>query len=158
MQTVVLHAEKKKMRIILITILIFTLTKMSATNFCEKCDIEKVKTINDNLDNLTFEMLDEFLCTFDKSCENNVEFSEWSNEMLFKVLDKSTELYFKVLTNGKIENAEIILEEIKNPIVEIDYQKIYDNVKRVDTQEKLKKEYLRVLKIAAEKGGIKITD
>ena len=131
---------------------------MSATNFCEKCDIEKVKTINDNLDNLTFEMLDEFLCTFDKSCENNVEFSEWSNEMLFIVLDKSTELYFKVLTNGKIENAEIILEEIKNPIVEIDYQKIYDNVKRVDTQEKLKKEYLRVLKIAAEKGGIKITD
>jgi len=131
---------------------------MSATNFCEKCDIEKVKTINDNLDNLTFEMLDEFLCTFDKSCENNVEFSEWSNEMLFKVLDKSTELYFKVLTNGKIENAEIILEEIKNPIVEIDYQKIYDNIKRVDTQEKLKKEYLRILKITAEKGGIKITD
>jgi len=154
----VLHAEKKKMRIFLITILIFTLTKMSATNFCEKCDIEKVKTINDNLDNLTFEMLDEFLCTFDKSCENNVEFSEWSNEMLFKVLDKSTELYFKVLTNGKIENAEIILEEIKNPIVEIDYQKIYDNIKRVDTQEKLKKEYLRILKITAEKGGIKITD
>ena len=153
-----LHAEKKKMRIILITILLFTLTKMSATTFCEKCDFEKVKIINDNLDNLTFEMIDEFLCTFDKSCENNVEFSEWSNEMLFIVLNKSTELYFKVLTIGKIENAEIILEEIKNPIVEIDYQKIYDNIKKVDTQEKLKKEYLRVLKIAAKKGGIKITD
>jgi hypothetical protein len=150
--------KKKKMRIILMTILLFTLTKMTATTFCEKCNIEKVKTINDNLDNLTFKMVDEFLCTFDKSCENNVEFSEWSNEMLFKVLDKSTELYFKVLTNGKIENAEIILDEIKNPIVEIDYQKIYNNIKKVDTQEKLKKEYLRVIKIVAEKGGITIAD
>ena len=43
--------KKKKMRIILMTILLFTLTKMSATTFCEKCNIEKVKTINDNLDN-----------------------------------------------------------------------------------------------------------
>ena len=140
------------------TILLFTLTKMSATTFCEKCDIEKVKTINDNLDNLTFKMIDEFLYTFDKSCEKNVEFSEWSNEMLFKILNKSTELYFKVLTKVKIENTEIILEQIKNPIAEIDYQKIYDNIKKVDTQEKLKKEYLRIIKIAAEKGGITIAD
>jgi len=150
--------KKKKMRIILMTILLFTLTKMSATTFCEKCDIEKVKTINDNLDNLTFKMIDEFLYTFDKSCEKNVEFSEWSNEMLFKILNKSTELYFKVLTKVKIENTEIILEQIKNPIAEIDYQKIYDNIKKVDTQEKLKKEYLRIIKIAAEKGGITIAD
>jgi len=103
-------------------------------------------------------MIDEFLYTFDKSCEKNVEFSEWSNEMLFKILNKSTELYFKVLTKVKIENAEIILEEIKSPIAEIDYQKIYDNIKKVDTQEKLKKEYLRVINIAAEKGGITIAD
>lgn len=140
------------------TILLFTLTKMSAMTFCEKCDIEKVKTINENLDNLTFEMIDEFLCTFDKSCEINVEFSEWSNEILFKVLNKSTELYFKVLTKAKIENSEILLKEIENPIAEIDYQKIYDNIKKVDTQVKLKKEYLRVIKIAAEKGGITIAD
>jgi len=150
--------KKKQMRIILMTILLFTLTKISATTFCEKCDIEKVKTIYDNLDSLTFEMVDDFLCTFDKSCMNKVEFIQWSNEMLFKVLIKSPELYFNVLTKGKLKNAELLFEEIKNPVIEIDYQIIYDKIKRVDTEEKLKKEYLKMLKTEAEKEGITITD
>jgi len=150
--------KKKKMRIILITILLFTLTKMSAMTLCEKCDIEKINIIYNNLDNLTFEMVDDFLCTFDKSCKNNVEFTQWSNEMLFKVLTKSPELYFKVLTKGKLKNAELLLEEIKNPVIEIDYQIIYDKIKKVDTEEKLKKEYLKMLRIEAEKEGIMITD
>jgi len=36
---------------------------------CKKCDVNKVKAVNEHLDRLTFTLVEDFLCTFDNSCK-----------------------------------------------------------------------------------------
>ena len=127
-----------------------------ATKPCDKCDLEKVRIVNQHLDSLTAQMLSEFLCTFDNSCKNNVEYSEFSNETLFAVLEKAPNLFFQVMTTGQIDN-KIILKEIENPINDlINLQKIYDKIKLASAKTELKTKYLNALILSAEKGGQKL--
>jgi len=101
-------------------------------------------------------MLSEFLCTFDNSCKNNAEYSEYSNETLFAVLEKAPNLFFQVMATGQIDN-KIILKEIENPISDlINLQNIYNETKLATAKTELKTIYLNALIIAAEKGGQKL--
>ena len=76
------------MKVLFSILTLFTFLTASADKNCKSCDIEKVKIVNDHLDSLTFQIVKDFLCTFDKSCINNAEYSEWSNETLFLVIEK----------------------------------------------------------------------
>ena len=122
---------------------------------CEKCDLEKVKIVNEHLDSLTFQMVSDFLCTFDKSCFNNAEYSEWSNETLFNVLDKAPGIFFQVVIKGQVD-SKILLNQIENPINEIDFQIIYDKIKETKVPTDIKTEYLNALISAANYRGQKI--
>ena len=82
-----------------LTLLIF-ITSFSVTA-CDKCNIDKVKIVNEHLDSLTFQIVSDFLCTFDSSCIKNAEYSEWSNETLFKVLVKAPTIFLKLLQRKK---------------------------------------------------------
>lgn len=125
----------------------------SCEDACYKCDIEKVKIVNENLDKLTMQMVSRFLCTFDSTCANNSEYSEWSNETLFKVLEKAPGIFFQVVVNGQVDN-KILLDQIENPINDvIDIQIIYDKIKETKVQTDIKTEYLNALITAANKGG-----
>lgn len=124
-------------------------------NTCHKCDIEKLKTISEYLDGLTFKIVSDFVCTFDTSCKNNVEFSEWSNELLFKVLDKSPTLLFEVVSSGQV-NTDLILDEIKSPLLDINLQNLYDKVKVAAGVVAIRTEFLNAIITAAEKGGQEI--
>jgi len=127
-----------------------------ATTPCDKCDLEKVRIVNQHLDSLTAQMVHEFLCTFDNSRINNAEYSELSNETLYLVLEKAPDLFFKVLTSGHFDDR-IILREIENPLSDgINLQKIYDKIKLSETRTRLKTKYLNALILAAEKGKQKI--
>ena len=125
-------------------------------NPCEKCDIEKVKIVNENLDRLTDQMVREFLCTFDNSCNDNAEYSEYSNETFFAVLEKNATLFFQVITKDKLDN-KVFLKEIESPVNDsIDLQTIYDKIKLIPGKTNLKNQYLNALILAAEKGGQKL--
>lgn len=124
-------------------------------NACQKCDIEKLKTVSEHLDGLTFKIVSDFVCTFDTTCKNNVEYSEWSNELLFKVLDKSPTLLFEVIAAGQV-NKDIILNEIKSPLLDIQLQNLYDKVKDASGVVAIRTEFLNAIITAAEKGGQEI--
>ena len=141
---------------ILTVILTFTLSTLFAQTGCTKCEIEKVKIVSEHLDNLTSQMIEDFLCTFDTSCFTNAEYSEWSNEVLYNVLDNDPSLLLKVLTNSQVRNIQLLMTEIENPIHEFDYQEIYDKVKDTKTKDELTNRILTALKIAAEKEGKEI--
>jgi len=134
---------------------LFTFLTASADNNCKSCDIEKVKIVNDHMDSLTFQIVSDFLCTFDNSCINNVEYSEWSNETLFKLLESSPTLFFEVVTKGQVDN-KLLLKEIENPIQDFDIQVIYDKINGATASTDLKGEYLKALMTAAKNGGQKI--
>jgi len=140
---------------ILTIVLTLTLSSLFAQMDSKKCDIEKVKAVHENIDNLSDKMVEDFLRTFDISCETNIEFSQWSNEMLYKLLDKDPGLVFKVLEQGQW-NMEILLNEIKNPIHDFDYQKIYDKISNTATKSEFQKRILKAIEIVADKEGFKI--
>ena len=88
--------------------------------------------------------------TFGQECQNNAEYSEWSNELLFSLLDKQTELTLKTIEKGekKIEIKEI-LEELSSPINDgFDIKKIITQADKVKINRRLKDEILERLKTA----------
>ena len=134
--------------------LLIIITSFTENN-CEKCDIQKVKAVDDHLNSLTYQIVSDFICTFDSTCKTNVEYSEWSNEILFKVLDKSPGIFFQVITKEKVDDKQL-LNEIENPILDFDFQTIYDKIKTVAASPDLKQKYLNALIVAASKDGINI--
>jgi hypothetical protein len=145
------------MRILFTILALLTTTIGLADTTCIKCNIDKVKTAYEHLDSLTFQIVDEFLCTFDSTCKNNTEYSEFSNETLFKVLDKSPTLFFQVIADKKIDN-KILLNEIENPILDIDLQKTYDRINVIPISSDLKEKYLKALLKAAKNNKQKIRE
>lgn len=131
----------KRIKATLTTILTFVIMTVLADEPCKKCDINKVIIVSEHLDSLTYKMVDAFLSTFDKSCKTNVEFSEFGNEMLYKVLGKYTELYFQIITNENVNNKALLIE-IENPIFDLDLQDIYEKVKCSSAPPGLKTKYL----------------
>lgn len=89
------------------------------------CNLEIVHNTNIKIDSLDFEQVELFLNTFDSTCKNNAEFHEYSNEVLFKVLNTQTFLLVKVLSTCKSINLPLILSEIENPVIEFDLNPIY---------------------------------
>lgn len=134
---------------------LLTFTTVFAVTPCDKCDIEKVKVVNEHLDSLTFQIVSDYLCTFDSICNNNVEYSEWSKETLFKVLEKSPTVFFQVIAAGQVD-SKLLLREIESPIHDFDLQKIYNNIKATSTPTNIKAKYLNALIAAADKDRQKI--
>lgn len=122
--------------LIILFILFFTST--FAISSCEKCNIEKISIVDKNIDSLNYQMVYEFLCTFDSTCNINAEYTEWSNEVLFKVLEKAPKLFFQVILKEKLQN-EVILNEIKGPILDPNIKKIYDKIKEITILDNIKK-------------------
>jgi len=148
-------ADKMKGFFTVLTLLTFT--TIFAVTPCDKCDIEKVKIANEHLDSLTFQIVSDLLCTFDSICNNNVEYSEWSNETLFKVLEKSPTIFFEVVANEQV-NSKLLLREIESPIHDFELQKIYDKIRATSAPTNIKAKYLNALIIAAQKDGQKIKE
>lgn len=82
-----------------------------------KCNISIVREVYENIDSTSNELMLKFLKTFGKDCKNNVEFSEFSNETLFMVIQKRTEIFTKILENNlnQIDFDEIIFN-LGNPL------------------------------------------
>lgn len=89
---------------------------------CEKCNTIFVKDIDLNFDKLDTSMVLNFLCTIDSSCINKVEFCQYSNEILFKLLERKTELIIEILANYDLDIKTIgnMLNHPINDIIDID--------------------------------------
>lgn len=138
--------------IIVLSVLMFS--SISFSNSCDACDLEKVVVVSQNLDRLDAKMIHEFLQTFDASCKQKVEFLEFSNEMLFKVLEYAPGLFLQNVEKENIDIA-IILEAIQNPISDsINLQQIYEKIKATNDNNTIKIECLNALVLAAKKNGL----
>jgi hypothetical protein len=112
-----------------------------------KCRTEPLLAIDQNLGNLTDEMILDFLSTFSVICEANVEFSQWSNELLFKVLITNPELTLTVLSNNlqRLDTTSIYAE-LESPLHDlIPTDSITKKIEQLKINEQLKKSVLRRL-------------
>lgn len=106
--------------------------------------------VSQNLQQLTIQQIRDFLCTFDSSCKSNAEYSEWSNQVLFKVLEKAPSLFFQVIAEGNV-NPGVLIGEIENPILDVDTERIYNVVSQASAPSNLKEIFLKALTNAKRK-------
>jgi hypothetical protein len=119
----------------------------------QKCDMDILLATSRKMGTLEQEEIKKFLLTLGTSCRQNVEFSEWSNEILFSLFDKQTGLTMRTI-EAMEESIEVqeILNELTSPVSDaIAVRRIITKVERVKISSGLKKEILESLNAAAEK-------
>lgn len=135
------------MRLLLILFLGLSSFTLHSDPICETCDIDKVKVTQEYLYDLNFAMVQDFLCTLDESCKDNLEFSKLSNETLFDLVHNAPEVFLKVLQYGKLSNQDFILEELGRPSnAGINTEVIRNKIKKQDEKYMYKYDVLSALK------------
>lgn len=104
---------------------------------------------------LNEEEISDFLCTFGYECQNNIEYSEWSNELIFVLLEKQTELTLSVVEKERRKiNTKKILDEISKPCGDIvNLESLITKVEHVRINKRLKNEILISLNTAVNKSN-----
>ena len=105
-----------------------------------KCNAKELASIEKKINNLKYEDICSFFTSIDKECKNNVEFSEYHNELLFKI----TNLYpaYVLKSISKLDNSKklLIMDEYSSNILDFridDLKKKLDSIKGF---EKIKKD------------------
>jgi len=80
------------------------------------CSIEILNRTHTNIENLSLSEVAAFLATFHPSCTTNIEYSEWSNELLFKVLSLHPESALNIIDKNSSLYRNQIATELANPI------------------------------------------
>ena len=124
----------------------------SQINGCERCKVEYIIDVKNNIDDLSYEQIDRFLCTLDQTCSSNAELSQVSNELLFSVLSKYPgEVLRSIKENEDIQRA-YLLKEFNSPIHDgIDLKKAYDAIAGVEGNDQIKSQVSNSLKGAMDK-------
>jgi hypothetical protein len=141
-----------KLRISILTILTLSTTTFYG-QVIEKCDGTILLSTSERIGKLKQDEILDFLLTFGTECNSNVEYSEWSNELLFSLLYKQTELTLKTIKKEerKIEMNEI-LNDLNSPINDlIDIKQILVKVDKVKVNKRFKNRIIEQLKSAENK-------
>ena len=138
---------------ILIIILISILSAKDNNQSSYNCKIEYVLVAHKNLNELTNEIVKDFLLTFDSTCSNNIEYSEFSNQTLFEVLDSNPQLFCHVMrAESKIVHYQVIIDALKAPINDgIPLNEILHKIENLKPNDKLKMDLVKSLNIAITK-------
>ena len=121
----------------------------SHTGKCEKCDIQIVVETDLNMTNLDDSNISEFLCTMDKACCNNIEFSEYSNEVLFKLIKSYPEKFVGVMSSSNNLQKDYIYKELSSPLLDYDIKQIMEAMRRVNHDQEVKTLILKALENAS---------
>lgn len=120
--------------------------KVDENAFKKRCNIDIVREVDENMDSLSNNEIYLFLFSFDTSCANNVEYSEYSNEVLFRLLSRYPKQVAKNIIKDSI-NEKIILHELSSPVNDgINLKKVIESVENAKIDENVKKKFLNALK------------
>jgi hypothetical protein len=116
----------------------------------KKCDDTILSGVHKKIGKLNRNEIAKFLMSLGKECENNAEFSEWSNELLFAVLDKQTDLMLKTIEKEERNiELDVILEDLESPISDmIVVRSLIPKVEKAKISKRVKQQILDRLKIA----------
>ncbi len=83
----------------------------------EPCNVKVILYVNQNIDSLSKEAIDMFLQVFSEECDNHVEFSEFSQEMIFEVFSKYPQDVAELITKNDY-NLIAITSELCCPLLD----------------------------------------
>jgi hypothetical protein len=144
-----MHLRVRKIIIIflVITVSVGISVAQSEKKDSLKCSIEMVHNINKQIENCTDNLILDYLQTFGEECKNNIEYSEFSNEVLFKLLQGQPEQFCKVLDANKSKiDFNSIIQEIENPLLDlVDLQQAKERILEIEISAQLKKKLIPAL-------------
>ncbi|MBQ4819032.1 hypothetical protein [Aquimarina sp. MMG016] len=117
------------------------------------CNTNYVKVLQKNIGNANKKDIKNFLLTFDESCSSNAEYGEYSNEVLFAILDKNPKSVIDIISKNDVGiNVETICEKLESPINDlIDLKKLTQKIIELEVNEEVKNKILSSLKVALDK-------
>lgn len=119
---------------------------------CKKCDSEILQITEQHINNLSYTEITNFLCSLNESCVNNVEFSEASNELLFRVFFNEPKLSLKSLSDNRDVSLNFILKQLSEPVNDgIDLKGLHSKMSRVKGYGRLKEKIMHSLQEAINK-------
>ncbi|MEO5977325.1 MAG: hypothetical protein ABIS36_20815 [Chryseolinea sp.] len=98
------------------------------------------------IDLLRDEDVYEFLFTFSDDCKDNVEYSDFSNEVLFKVLLQYPELLSESLNKDSLYK-DVILQELASPVIEAPIDRVINAVNKLRISDSARNKILRGVKV-----------
>jgi hypothetical protein len=143
------QCANKGMRFSILTILALSTTTLFGQTI-PKCDNSILLSTSQKIGKLDQKEITNFLLTFGQECRNNVEYSEWSNELLFSLLDKQTDLAVKTMEKEeKRFEMEEIFDDLSSPIHDlINVKNIISKIEKVKIKRGLKDKIIERLKTA----------
>lgn len=81
-----------------------------------KCNAGIAKSLRDSMVAASESLIGKYYRTFDTSCIRDPEYTEWSNPVLFELMEKRTEAAIKVLSGANAFTQWLVLRELENPI------------------------------------------
>lgn len=81
-----------------------------------KCNAGIAKSLRDSMVAASESLIRKYYQTFDTSCIRDPEYTEWSNPVLFELMEKRTEAAIKVLSGANAFTQWLVLRELENPI------------------------------------------
>lgn len=117
-----------------------------------KCNYNCWTDMKDSINGLTVQQIFRFLTTISVDCRNNAEFSEYSNERLFKIMELNPDNFLKAIDihNTEVEFSEII-EQIKSPINDgIDLKEIFTKIQKSKVDSGFKVKILKAIKYSID--------
>ena len=139
-------------KIIFIFIVLIPLKGLAQVEY--KCNQDLCLIANQNADNLTEKICLDFLMTIDSTCENDVEFSEFSNGTLYKLLEKNPLLVITTIDKyKKTIHLDLIFSMIQDPIDDsIDLIRIKSKIEKLNYQSINKLKIIKYIEIAISHG------
>ena len=138
---------KTRLIVTIVSFILFFTEINGQEDVSTKCSIEIVANTKNNINTLTESQLLLFLKSFDSTCQTNVEYSQFSNETLFEVLQSQTELIINCIEKYHSQiQYDIIISKLSNPIHDgFDLVKIKEKVEQIDEETKTKRNILESL-------------
>jgi hypothetical protein len=119
---------------------------------CDSCLIGKFRMLFTDNQARSEKRISDFLLCCNSNCFNNVEFSEFSNALLFVLLQNNASIIVSILEQNDSINIQFILSELQSPVNEgIDIEKTIGSVESVKMKSTLKDKILEALKNAQGK-------
>ena len=117
----------------------------NAQEIGKNCDTKYLVQVESNIEKLTEKEIAIYLRAFEKECFKNVEFSEYYNELLFKIAEKHPQEVLNSLNKIALEKRYLILREFENAVVEVDNRKLIDKIKSCRGNGNLKKSLINAI-------------
>ncbi|MCB0278745.1 MAG: hypothetical protein KDD94_04535, partial [Calditrichaeota bacterium] len=113
-------------------------------------NIDIVRQVSQQLKDIDDNLIKSFVNTFAKSCMNNSEYTEFSNEVLFSLADKQPKSLIRILDQNKKQiDLNLILNAFSNPINDgVNVKHIRQQIESVNTKSSIRNKIIDALNIA----------